>query len=93
MDYCVITFSSTHAAISAQKLLEGVCPIQVMPVLREISKGCGISIRLSPADLSAAQSALERSPLLPEEYAFFAISGTGPGLSARPIVPSPPERL
>lgn len=42
MDYGLITFSSTHGAICAQKTLEPVTAARVMPVLREISLGCGM---------------------------------------------------
>ena len=85
MDYCVITFASSHGAIQAQKLLEGVCPIQVMPVLREISKGCGISVRFAPEHLESVRAALAASPLPPGEYAFYGVTGAGKTLSAQPI--------
>lgn len=85
MDYCVITFASAHGAIQAQRLLEGICPIQVMPVLREISKGCGISVRFAPEHLNAARAALSASPLPPGEYAFYAVTGSGKSLTTRPL--------
>ena len=75
MDYCVITFASTHGAIAAQKKLEGVAPFVIMPVLREISKGCGISVR----------EALAGSGLAAEEYAFYGVTGHGGGLKAEPL--------
>lgn len=85
MDYCVITFESTQGAILAQKLLEGVCPVQVMPVLREISKGCGISVRFAPEHLDAVRTALASSPLSPGEYGFYGVTGGGKTLSTRPL--------
>lgn len=85
MDYCMIAFASTHAAISAQNLLEGVCPIQTMPVLREISTGCGIAVRFVPADLSAVRAALTASPLPTAEYAFYGISGSGASIEAEKL--------
>ena len=84
-DYCLISFLSTHAAISAQKALEGVCPAVVMPVLREISLGCGIALRFDPACLAAARAALAGSGLPREEYAFYGVSGTGKGLRAEAL--------
>lgn len=85
MDYCVITFASTHGAIYAQQVLKGVAPFLTMPVLREISKGCGISVRFAPEDLEAVRDAMSASTLKPEEYAFYGITGSGGRLSADPI--------
>ena len=39
MDYGLLTFASTYGAIYAQKLLEPVTAVRVMPVLRESSLG------------------------------------------------------
>ena len=80
MDYGVITFTSTYGAIYAQKVLGGQIPVQVMPVLREISLGCGISLRLAPGHVGEARRILAGSGLTPEEYAFYGVSGTGAAL-------------
>ena len=48
MDYGVITFTSTYGAIYAQKVLRPVADVLTMPVLREISLGCGIAVRFRP---------------------------------------------
>lgn len=85
MDYCVIAFASTHGAIAAQKRLEGVAPFVIMPVLREISKGCGISLRFDPPYLDAVREALAGSGLAAEEYAFYGVTGHGGGLKAEPL--------
>lgn len=82
MEYCMITFVSTHAAITAQRLLEGLFPLQTMPVLREVSAGCGIAVRLSPQHLDPARAALAASPLPDGEYAFYGVTGSGQSLSA-----------
>lgn len=82
MDYCMLSFSSTHAAISAQKHLSSLFPFQTMPVLREVSAGCGIALRFAPEHLDGVRSSLLSSPLLPEEYAFYAVTGGGKSLSA-----------
>ena len=85
MDYGLITFTSTYGAIYAQKLLEPVAPVRVMPVLREISLGCGMALRFPPEDLDGVRQALAGSELKPGEYAFYAITGSGPALRAEPL--------
>lgn len=85
MDYCMLSFRSTHTAITAQKLLEGVCPIQTMPVLREVSAGCGIAVRFSPKHLPVVRSALCTSPLSPEEYTLYAVIGSGKSLTVNAL--------
>lgn len=89
MDYCVITFASTHGAIRAQALLEREIPVQAMPVLRQISLGCGIALRLPPGQVDRARQMLAGSGLLPGEYAFYGVSGAGRTLEARPLSTSP----
>ena len=58
MDYGVITFTSTYGAIYAQKVLRPVADVLTMPVLREISLGCGIAVRFRPEDGAAVRAAL-----------------------------------
>ena len=82
MDYGVITFTSTYGAIYAQKVLKEVAPVQVMPVLREISLGCGIAVRFQPEDLDTVRAALAASTLKPGEYAFYGVTGSGSALRA-----------
>ena len=85
MDYCTATFSSTYAAIYAQDRLKGVVPVLTMPVLREISLGCGIALRFDPEHLPAVRESLSASDLKPEEYAFYAVTGSGASLRAVPL--------
>ncbi len=85
MDYGLITFVSTYGAIYAQKVLAGVASTRVMPVLREISLGCGIAVRFAPEDLGPVRAALAASGLRREEYAFYAVSGSGAELRTRPL--------
>ena len=82
MDYCVITFVSSSGAIQAQRVLKDQVSFQIMPVLREISRGCGISVRFAPQDLGMVRSALEDSELSREEYAFYGVTGRGVSLRA-----------
>ena len=85
MDYGVITFTSTYGAIYAQKVLRPVADVLTMPVLREISLGCGMALRLHPAHLSAARTALAESGLPRETYAFYRVTGSGKTLGAEPL--------
>lgn len=83
MDYCVITFVSSSGAIQAQRVLKDQVSFQIMPVLREISRGCGISIRFDPGHLAAARAALSA---LPEgQYAFYGITEGPGGIEAVPL--------
>ena len=92
MDYCVITFASTHGAIYTQQQFKGRLAFLVMPVLREISLGCGISVRIAPEDLELARSILAGSELRAGEYAFYAVTGSGPTLQARALDGAPAPR-
>ena len=85
MDYCVVTFTSTSGAMYAQQVLKGKIPFSIMPVLREISKGCGISVRFAPGELPAARAALTDSDLREGEYAFNGGTASGAALRAAPI--------
>lgn len=85
MDYYMLSFRSTHTAITTQKLLECVCPIHTMPVLREVSAGCGIAVRFSPEYLAVVRSALCTSLLSPEEYTLCAVTGSGKSLTVNEL--------
>lgn len=78
MDYGFIAFSSTYAAIAAQKLLkEAEVPFQVMPVPREVSASCGIALRLTPERLGPAAEVLEGSALDRALYVFYRAGASG----------------
>ena len=85
MDYCMLGFKSTHTAITAQKLLENICPIQTMPILREVSASCGIAVRFPPEYLSTVRSELGSSSLSIDEYILYGITGSGKALTAEVI--------
>ena len=82
MDYALVTFASTYGAIRAQEALRPAVKAVTMPVLREISLGCGIALRLDPGDLGLARTALAACGLEPGEYALYAVTGSGPALRA-----------
>ena len=69
----MISFSSTHAAIQTQKLLEGKYNYTTMPTLRCVSMSCGISLKVGLADVPALQTILKRSSLDEEQYRFYHI--------------------
>ena len=46
----MLTFSTTHAAITAEKVLGDCLPVAVMPTLRQVSASCGISLRIEEGD-------------------------------------------
>lgn len=85
MDYALISFVSTYGAIYAQKVLKEVAPVQVMPVLREISLGCGMALRVAPEHLAAVRAALAASTLQAGEYACYAVTGSCSALRAEPL--------
>ena len=62
--YYMLTFSTTHDAIQAEKRLGERLPVAVMPTLRQVSASCGISLRIEEADwprLAGIPWARERS--------------------------------
>lgn len=73
MTYYVITFANTHSAIITQSHLEGYANICIMPTLREISAGCGISIRFLSKDLENVMSGLKTLGLDPNMYNLYEI--------------------
>ena len=72
-EYYLLTFESTHAAISTEKLLKPA-GVTIMPVPRFISASCGISVRISPDKRNIAEKIFrESSNLTPDEYAYYHI--------------------
>ena len=77
-DYYLMTFESTHAAISTEKLLKPA-EVRVMPVPRFISASCGIALRIRPDKRDEAESLFKESSALEAgEYAYYHIEiGSG----------------
>ncbi len=72
-EYYLLTFESTHAAISTEKLLKPA-GVTIMPVPRFISASCGISVRIRPDKKDEAEEIFrESSHLTPDEYAYYHI--------------------
>ena len=72
-EYYLLTFESTHAAISTEKLLKPA-EVTIMPVPRFISASCGISVRIRPDKKESAEKIFrDNSSLKPEDYAYYHI--------------------
>ncbi len=71
--YYMLAFDSTHQAIRAQRLLKPLLPICVMPTLRAVQAGCGISLRIEEADFATLQQALHR--IGETDWRLYAIQG------------------
>ncbi|MBE6019010.1 MAG: DUF3343 domain-containing protein [Clostridiales bacterium] len=72
-EYYLLTFESTHAAISTEKLLKPA-EVTIMPVPRFISASCGISVRIHPDRKDRAEEIFrENSTLSADDYAYYHI--------------------
>ena len=63
-EYYILAFDTTTDAMQAEKLLKDKFNIAIMPVPREISSGCGLSIRFQDPDETAIIQHLKRTPLI-----------------------------
>ncbi|MCL2222931.1 MAG: DUF3343 domain-containing protein [Oscillospiraceae bacterium] len=71
----VIVFSSTNVAIKAEQcLLEHGMKVSVMPLPSQIKAGCGICLRTSPDNISAALEALANVQI--SEIGLYARKGS-----------------
>lgn len=73
MIYYVITFANTHSAITTQSHLESYAKVSIMPTLREISAGCGISIRFEPEEFDKVLAGLETRGLDEKMFKVYKI--------------------
>ncbi len=72
-EYYLLTFESTHAAISTEKLLKPA-EVTIMPVPRFISASCGISVRIRPDKKSDAEDIFRSSSkLTPADYTYYHV--------------------
>ncbi len=72
-EYYLLTFESTHAAISTEKLLKPA-EVTIMPVPRFISASCGISVRIRPDRREDAEAIFrESSKLTSGDYAYYHV--------------------
>ena len=82
MDWVHATFPSSGGAIAAQRALNGVCPAIVMPVLRQVSAGCGIALKLKAEDWETAREALKNAGV---DASFYGVTGTGKTLECQKL--------
>lgn len=83
--YCLITFNTTHTALQAEKILEdSELPFLIVPTLREISAGCGLSVRFFCDDLEAVLGTLREKGISTKE-AYRVIKGA----SGNQVTPLP----
>ncbi|NLW44855.1 MAG: DUF3343 domain-containing protein [Syntrophomonadaceae bacterium] len=51
-EYCVITFTTTSAALKGEKLMKAADRrFVIMPTPRELSTSCGLSLKVKPEDV------------------------------------------
>ena len=77
MKYNLFTFANTHSAIEAQKILDKSVPFIIMPTLREISKSCGISIKVSEENYASAYEKLKENMDFSMVKCYEVISESG----------------
>lgn len=56
--FSLITFDSTHSAIRAEKELIDKLSVRIIPVPREITSGCGLSLKLDTHKIDRAREIL-----------------------------------
>ncbi len=57
--HCVAAFHATYAVLKAEKLLKGLgLRVKLIPVPRQISSNCGISVRFDCDDLEKVRQAV-----------------------------------
>ena len=63
-EYYILAFDTTTDAMQGEKLLKDLFDIAIMPVPREISSGCGLSIRFQNPDEELIIQHLKNTPLI-----------------------------
>lgn len=74
--YYMLSFASTHQAIAAQRRFKDLVPVCVMPTLRAVQAGCGISLRVEEQDAGKLKAALSQG--LEESWRLFRIRRGAP---------------
>ena len=85
-EHCLLTFASTHAALRSEKLLRqrGV-PFLLIPTPREISAGCGLTLRVLCDQVQEVQEILAAAGVSPEECSPHRKAGAGSLLDKFPL--------
>ncbi len=61
-EFYVMTFDSTHLAISTEKYLLSQTKVEMVPTPREIAASCGLSLKISPDYFEAVMTAMKDRP-------------------------------
>ncbi|WP_315110957.1 DUF3343 domain-containing protein [Clostridium intestinale] len=69
--FSLITFDSTHSAIRAEKELMNDINVRIIPVPREISSGCGLSLKLDTNNIDKAREILISKNIKTSGYYFI----------------------
>lgn len=80
--FSLITFDSTHSAIRAEKELMDKLSVRIIPVPREITTGCGLSLKLEMEDLDMAREILISKNI--ETSGYYLIKKTGLSKEVKP---------
>lgn len=78
MIYYVLTFANTHSAILTESHLKSFARVSMMPTLREISAGCGISLRFDAKELPSVSKGMTTLDLDPNMFTLYEISEGAP---------------
>lgn len=82
--YCLATFPTTHSALHAEKVLDVLgLPFLIVPTPKEISAGCGLSIRVFCEDLDTVSQKLRENNAIVKE--FFQMEKTLAKTIASPL--------
>lgn len=73
--YYMLTFDSTHKALAAQRHLQGRVPVCIMPTLRAVQAGCGISLRVEEERVESLRKLLPG--LGREGWRLYLVEGLG----------------
>ena len=56
--YIILSFNSTHAAISCEKKLKNSYEVDIIPIPRDIDADCGICVRFQEKDMQDVMATL-----------------------------------
>ncbi|MFU0824790.1 DUF3343 domain-containing protein [Clostridium sp.] len=74
--FALVAFSSTHSAIKAEKeLTRHELDVKIIPVPREITAGCGLSIRFDLSDLKQVKKIIDDNNI--ETSGYYHIKKIG----------------
>ncbi len=87
--YYMLSFDSTHAALFAQRRFQGRLAMSVMPTLRAVQAGCGISLRVEEEHFETLKELLPE--LDKESWRLYLIEGMAAPKATALELAEPPE--